>query len=597
MSKQENCLYEFGPFVLDPAERRLLREGRPVPLAPKAFDLLTVLVRHGGHLLGKEELLKLVWPDQFVEEGNLSMNVSTLRKALGDDQAAHRYIETVPKKGYRFAADVEELGGGPAGQTQAVRDVTAVEEEPGPAVKAIDTLAILPFVNVSADPDFEYLSDGITESIINNLSQLPKFRVMARSTVFRYKGREVDALEVGRELRVGAVLVGRVLQVGGRMIVRAELVDAGDGSQLWGAQYNRQLDDIFAVQEEIAQEISEKSRLRLTRGEKERLGKRHTENVEAYHAYLKGRYFWNKRTGEGVRKAVEYFQQAIEADPTYALAYVGLADCYASLGFYLIGALPPGEVMPKAKAAALRALEVDETLAEGHASLGAIKMYYDWDWAGAESQFRRAIELNPNYALAHYWYGVYLAKLGRPDEAIIECRKGLEGDPLSLVINVTLAVIFYSARRHEEAIEQSLKALEMNPGFYPAYIPLSGAYEQQGLYGEAVAALQQARQIKDSPSYLLAILGQVYAAAGEEEAAREVLGEFEEVSKQRYIPSYLIALIHASLGANDSAFELLEKACEERSSWLTWLRVEPKFDRLRPDPRYAGLLRRVGLSP
>ncbi|MFN2598086.1 MAG: winged helix-turn-helix domain-containing tetratricopeptide repeat protein, partial [Pyrinomonadaceae bacterium] len=595
--KQENCLYEFGPFVLDPAERRLLREGRPVPLAPKAFDLLTVLVRHGGHLLGKEELLKLVWPDQFVEEGNLSMNVSTLRKALGDDQAAHRYIETVPKKGYRFAADVEELGGGPAGQTQAVRDVTAVEEEPGPAVKAIDTLAILPFVNVSADPDFEYLSDGITESIINNLSQLPKFRVMARSTVFRYKGREVDALEVGRELRVGAVLVGRVLQVGGRMIVRAELVDAGDGSQLWGAQYNRQLDDIFAVQEEIAQEISEKSRLRLTRGEKERLGKRHTENVEAYHAYLKGRYFWNKRTGEGVRKAVEYFQRAIEADPTYALAYVGLADCYASLGFYLIGALPPREVMPKAKAAALRALEVDETLAEGHASLGAIKMYYDWDWAGAESQFRRAIELNPNYALAHYWYGVYLAKLGRPDEAIIECRKGLEGDPLSLVINVTLAVIFYSARRHEEAIEQSLKALEMNPGFYPAYIPLSGAYEQQGLYGEAVAALQQARQIKDSPSYLLAILGQVYAAAGEEEAAREVLGEFEEVSKQRYIPSYLIALIHASLGANDSAFELLEKACEERSSWLTWLRVEPKFDRLRPDPRYAGLLRRVGLSP
>jgi TolB-like protein len=379
--------------------------------------------------------MKRVWPDVEVEENNLTGNIYALRRAL----AEHQYIETVPRRGYRFTADVKKV---------RVEDVKLIDssgaetkvvirESVSITRRAIDSLAVLPFVNAAADPDMEYLSDGITESIINNLSQLPALRVMARSTVFRYKGHESDPQDVGRDLGVRAILLGRVVQLRDRISVLAELVDVADGSQLWGAQYNRQFSDIFAIQEEIAQEISEKSRLRLTRIEKERLNQRYTENVEAYREYLKGRYFWNKRSAEGVRKAIEYFQQAIEMDPTYALAYVGLADSYASLAYYLINPLPPREVMPKAKAAAMKSLEIDETLAEGHASLGAIKTYYDWDWPGAESEFQHALQLNPGYALAHYWYGVFLTAMERFEEGFAELRWAQELDPLSPIIHLT----------------------------------------------------------------------------------------------------------------------------------------------------------------
>jgi len=342
--------------------------------------------------------------------------------------------------------------------------------------QSIDSLAVLPFINASADPEAEYLSDGITESIIHNLSQLSGLRVMARSTVFRYKGRESNPQEVGQELGVGAVLLGRVLQFGERLIIRTELVDVVSGYQLWGEQYNRDLIDIFAVQEEIAREISETLRLKLRVEELRLLAKRSTESTAAYHAYLKGRYYWNKRTGDALRKAIQYFQEAIDTDPVYALAYAGLADCYTTLGWWRV--LPPAESFPKATAAAVKALEIDQTLAEAHTSLAHVRLNYDWDTTEAERAFNRAIESNPNYATAHHWRAEYFAATGRLDKAVDEDKRALELEPLSLIINSGLGCFLYWARRYDEAIAQIKKALGMDPHFTAARFFIVLAYLQ-----------------------------------------------------------------------------------------------------------------------
>jgi serine/threonine-protein kinase len=457
----------------------------------------------------------------------------------------------------------------------------------------IDSIAVMPLVNASADPNAEYLSDGITETIINSLAQLPELRVMARSTVFRYKGREVNPQEVGRDLNVRAVLAGRVLRLGDRLIIRTELVDTRDGAQIWGEQYNRSPSDILVVQAEIAREISDKLQVNLTAQEQKRLIKRYTDNTEAYEAYLKGRHYWNKRTAEDFKKSIEYFQQAIEKDPRYALAYAGLADSYILLATYNI--LPPTEAIPKARMAAMKALEIDDELAEAHISLAAIEGELEWNWSIAEKEFKQAIKINPNYATAHLWYGEYLVVLGRFDEALAEIKRAHQLDPLSLVVNIALGDVFYYTRRYDEAIEQYGKTLEIDSNFAFAYSYLGSAYLQKGMYAEAIAKLEKARELSGGEPLIVAWLGYAFALTGEKDKARAMLNELKERSKREYISPYCLAIIYAGLDKKEQAFEYLQKAYEERSSWLLRLKAEPKFDSLRSDQRFADLLQRVGL--
>jgi serine/threonine protein kinase/Flp pilus assembly protein TadD len=464
------------------------------------------------------------------------------------------------------------------------------------ARKAIDSLAVLPLVNASPDQDSEYLSDGITESIINSLARLPKLRVVPRSTVFRYKGRHVDPEEAGRELGVRAVLMGRMLRLGDTLVITTELVDAATNSQLWGEQYKRKVTDIFALQEEISSDISEKLRLKLSGDERKRLTKRYTENTEAYHLYLKGRYFLSKRARRWLRRAAVHFQQAIDVDPDFALAYAGLADAYALLGS-ANGGLAPSQVYPKAKAAVMKALELDDTLAEPHTSLGFFLLLYDWDWAGAGREFKRAIELNPNYAAAHDGYGFYCKARGKTEEAIQACVRAWELDPLSPFVNISLAWAYYFARQFDRAVEHARKVLEMDSGFAFAYWCLGLAYEQKGLYEDAIAAFWQGATL--APEDVLtfpAHLGRAYALAGRHAEARRVLNELGGLSEHRYVSSYYFAIIHAGLGEVDWAFEWLERAYEERSGFLAFLGVEPMLDGLRTDPRFADLARRVGIG-
>ena len=593
-SERDGRVYEFGPYRLDTAESSLWRAGELVPLTPKAFDTLRTLVEHSGRVVSKERLLGAVWPDSFVAENVLAVNISTLRKALGTQAGGQFYIENVPKRGYRFTADVR------------VRQVAAHTGERRAATVGRDgaaqrsaplSLAVLPLVNASDDPNVEYLSDGITESIINSLAQLAQLRVMARSVVFRYKGLHVDPQQVGRELDVRAVLAGQVLQLGERLIIRTELVDAADGRQLWGAQYDRNPADLLAVQEEIATEISDRLRLRLTTAERQQLGKRYTDDIEAHRLYLRGRYFWNKRTPDSLQKAIEYFQQASKHDPHYSLGYSGLADCYTLLNYY--SALRPAVMMPLAHAAAAEALKIDPGLAEAHASRAIVEFWYEWDWAGAEASFQQALALSPGYATAHQWYCWYLVARRRFDEALAAGARALELDPLALPVNMALGKAYFFARRYEEALEQCQKTLELDANFIPALYFCGRAYEQQGRYDEAIALYEKGLiNLSGGLPLATAILGHAYARAGEEVKARQLLASLHELHAlgQRYVPAYGLGLIYTALGAHDEAFAWLDEACAERFLWLVYLDVDPAFDALRADPRFAALRLRVGLT-
>lgn len=594
MDKRARYIYEFGAFRLNPPERLLRRGITPVSLTPKVFDTLVVLVLNSGHVVSKDDLMREIWPDTVVEEANLTQNIFTLRKVLGQQHQGSSYIETVPKRGYRFIANVKKVwdeSGKDAGEHHESHLVA--EEQSGDESRVIRSLAVMPFANISADPNAEYLSDGITESIINNLSQLPELRVMTRSAVFRYKGREVDPQEAGREMGVRAVLTGRVFYLGNRLIIRIELIDVAAELQLWGEQYDREPLDIIAVQEEISRDISEKLRLRLTGRQKKLLTRRPTENTEAYHAYLKGRYYWNKRTAEGFNKGIEYFQQAIKEDANYALAYAGLADCYNLLNSY--GVLPPKESAPLIKAAAEQALKIDDMLAEAHASLGHVKMMHDWDWPGAAKAFRRAVELNPNYATAHHWYALYLRALGQFEESLKEIRQAHRLDPLSLIINTVLGAHFYYARQYDKAIEQCRETLELEPNFHVAYGVIGEAYTQQGKYQEAIAELRKGISLAPGPEGL-ALLGHTHAVAGQRGEARKVLNRLKNLSRRRYIEPASIAIIYTGLAEKEQAFAWLEKACEHRNELLLMLKVDPRLDALRSDARFTQLLRRVGLD-
>ncbi|MBA3767808.1 MAG: tetratricopeptide repeat protein, partial [Acidobacteria bacterium] len=435
--------------------------------------------------------------------------------------------------------------------------------------------------------------DGITESIINTLSQFPKLRVVARSTVFRYKDQQIDPQEAGRLFDVQAVLTGRVRQIADRLIISTELIDIATDSQLWGEHYNRNLSDIFEVQEEIAREIAEKLRLKLNRKEKARLGKRHTHKVEAYQAYLKGRYHWNKRTTDSLKKGVEYFKQAIDRDPAYASAYAGLSDSYTLL--IVREAASPEEGFAKAKAAASMALKIDEEFAEAHASLGHA-MLHNWEWGDGEKELKRAIELNPGYASAHHWYSEHLTAMGRCDESITELKLAGGLDPLSLVISADLGRAFYYAREYDQVMKQESITLEMDPNFWLSHINLGKSYTQLGIHADAISELKKAVEFSLGNTEALSFLGFAYAAAGQGEDALRTLHELDERSKRGYVPPYHLAIVHAGLGQKDQAFGWLEQAFEKHAVDLFTLKVEPMFDSLRSDERFEDLLRRVGLA-
>jgi eukaryotic-like serine/threonine-protein kinase len=456
--------------------------------------------------------------------------------------------------------------------------------------QTITSIAILPLVNTNADPDTEHFSDGITESLINSLSQLTKLRVMARSTVFRYKEREVDPITVGRELNVGAVLTGRLVQRGDNLNISTELVDVTDGTQIWGGQYARKLSDIFALQEEIVTETSSRLRLKLTGSEKKQLAKHYTENREAYQAYLRGRYMASKYTEDGMKKAIGFFREAIEIDPAFALAYAGLAMTYWNVSAVQFA---PNEVMPKAREAARRALEIDGQLAESHAAVALVKMAYEWDRAEAEREFKLAIQLNPGYSTIYQWHGWQLAIMGCLEESIVELKHALELDPLS-EINTYLGLSHYWARQYDQAIEQFQKALELYPDFWLPHLYLGWTYLEQKR-PLADQELAEAFRLEDNP-WTVASLAHAAAVNGDRPRAYQLISDLEQRASRRFVAPYFVARIYVGLGDQIRAIEWLEKAYEARDECLTWLKVDPTMDRLRTDPRYPDLLRRVGLS-
>jgi TolB-like protein/Tfp pilus assembly protein PilF len=590
----EAFVYGFGPFLLDEKERLLIRNGKAVPLTPKVFDVLLLLLQNSGSLVSKHSLLSKIWPDAFVEEANLNVNIATLRKALGERPGEDHYIETIPKLGYRFVAKVVKREANCSASRRHSSPTLYVERqtENDRELKNFNSLAVLPFHNGSEDPNTEYLSDGLTESIINSLSQLKDLRVLGRNTVFRYKYKEIDPQQIGQELGVRSVLTGRVLQLGDRTIIRAEVTDVKDGWQIWGEQYQRKLSDILAVQEGIAEEISSKLRLKLTVDEKRLLTKRHTDNSAAYHFYLKGRYHWNKYAHKGLSTAIEYFRKAIEEDPVYALAYVGLSDSYYRLSNLYS---PTTEVMPKAKLAAQRALEIDETLAEAHAALGLVLMFYEWDWTGARREFSRAIELNPGCAVAHQRLAQYLNYVGNFAEAMHEEELALHLDPLSPSICSSIALEFFFMGDYEQAIQQAEKTLEIDPDYHPTHYLLGWIHKRRGDLAKALDSFERVMILDDS-SLFLAALGHAYGLNGDQTKALSILDQLDKRSKHQYVSSYCRALVYVGLDNKDLAFQWLERAFKERSEMIPWLKVGADCDSLRSDPRFHNLLRRCGLG-
>jgi TolB-like protein/Tfp pilus assembly protein PilF len=462
--------------------------------------------------------------------------------------------------------------------------------------EAIDSIAVLPFANASGDESADYLSDGVTEGIINGLSTLPNLRVTSRTSVFRYKNREAEPRTVARELGVRALVTGRIVQRGDELSVSTELVDAQEDRQLWGGQYNRKLSDLLTLQGDIVKEVSEKLRLRLSGEDKGRLTNRNATNPESYQLYLKGHYYWNKNTVDGLKKGVEYFNQAIEKDPGNAQAYAGLADCYNSLGGGM-AYLPPKETFPKAKAAAMKAVEIDDAIAEAHTALGWVKWGYDWDFSGAEREFKRGVELNPGSAVTHNRYAEYLVTMGRLDEGLAEGRRAEELDPLSPNMTGSLAYSYLAARRYDESIAQSKKAIELDPNAPWLLSALAWAYAAKGMHAAAVAAYEKlgagANAVSAENQVVAAGLGWVYALAGRRGEALSVAERFNELSSRSYVDFYTVASIYAGLGDKDQAFEFLEKGYEEHSASMVYLKVDPFWDNLRSDPRYQDLLRRM----
>ncbi len=560
-----------GHWRVEPELNHVIAGDKAVHLEPKVMRVLVCLADRAGDVVSKEDLFRAVWPDTFVTDDVLTRAISELRKALGDMSRPPRFIQTIPKRGYRLLAPVER------------------QSIPQP----IHSLAVLSFVNLNSDPDLEYLGDGIASCLINLLSQLPQLTIPARTTVLRFKGREGAPRDVGRELKVSAILTGTVLLRGETVVVRAELVDTESGRQLWGEQYNRAWADLLTLEEEIGCRIAEALRLRLTGEQETRLRRRPTRDGEAYRLYLKGRYLWNQRTAASLKSAIRIFEEAIARDPEFAQAYAGLADSYSVLACQIdYAVLPPRIGRVRAEAAARRALELDESLAEAHASLASVLASYHWDWPAADREYRRAIELNPRYATAHHWYAFLHAALGRKADALREIEIAHELDPFSLAINTDVAKIHYLARDFERAAEHLRWTLELEPAFLPARMLLGLTYAQQQKREEAAVLLKDALRVMADDALPVTYFGEALGSAPERKQAASNLSQIE---KSRYVPACCWAAYYIHTGDRDRAFQFLDKACDERSNWLIEMCVDPIFDPLRSDPRFEVLVARVGL--
>jgi TolB-like protein/tetratricopeptide (TPR) repeat protein len=493
------------------------------------------------------------------------------------------------------AAALFVIGIGFAGFVFFLPNALQLWTKAGAAEANRQSVAVLPFENAGNDPNTEYLSEGISEALINSLSGLQQLRVIARTTAFQYRGKDVDPRQVGRQLKVAAVLTGKVRQMQDALSVQVDLVDTATGAQIWGAGYDRNIADLVAVKQIIAQEVTAKLKLKLSSEEQRRLVSRDSTNAEAYQFYLRGRYFWNKRTSDGIKAALEHFRQSIERDPNFALGYVGLADSYTALTFYNFAA--PHETMPKAKEAAIKALSLDNTLAEAHASLAHILMNYDWNWSEAEKEFQRSIELKPDYATAHEWYAIhYLTATGRLEEAVQEMKRALELEPASLVMNTFMGATLYYAGRYDEAIDQCRRTIKMDPNFAVAHWHLGLAYEQKQVLDAAIEEFKKAISLSGDSSLMRAALGRAYAKSQKTDEANEILNELNELAKRQYVSAYEVAKIHVALGNNEQAFQLLAKAYAEHSFHLVNLNVCPEFKSVRSDPRFQDLVQHIGLS-
>jgi TolB-like protein/DNA-binding winged helix-turn-helix (wHTH) protein/Flp pilus assembly protein TadD len=635
---QPNSVVRFGTYEVSRQSGEVRKAGLRIRVQQQPMKLLEILLEHPGEVVTREELRSRVWPDESFGDFDQALNIAIgkLRSALGDSAESPRFIETLPKRGYRFIADVSvvDTDARPERQEPVLGDLSATDR--GHKIQGIGlavapqrrllptrgiivtlalvlslailsvwlfhsraptgmrSIAVLPLDNLSGDASQNYFADGMTDELITDLAQISALRVISRTSVMAYKGARKPLPQIARELNVDAVVEGTVLRSGDRVRITAQLIEASTDKHVWSQSYEGELRDTLAVQNRVASAIADQIRINLTPQEQAALKNAKVVNPEAYESYLKGRYFWNKRTADGLKVALAYFKQAIEEDPKYAQAYSGLADTYALLGDWQYAVMTPKEAFPEAKAAAIKSLELDSTLGEAHNSLAFVLDGFDWDFDSAGREFQRAIELNPGYATAHHWYAWHLSLLGRYDQALAEMRKAENLDPLSLIINADLAELLVLAHSDEESIQQSRKTIEMDPNFALAHNQLAQAYLQKHMYDEAVAELKTAVQVSGGGPAFIANLARAYVASGKRSEAVKLLDHLKKRSKPDYSNASEIAVIYASLGDADQAMNWLEKGYNERFNPGVLLR--PGFNPLRSDPRFQNLVHRIGLA-
>jgi TolB-like protein/tetratricopeptide (TPR) repeat protein len=586
MPEGASPVYRFGPFVLDVADRSLKRHGVAIPLTPKQFDLLIALVTNPGRLVEKNMLLKSVWPDVAVEEGNLTKGIFSLRQLL--EQEGIRYIETVPKRGYRFAAVVTRDRMAAPSLSAAPAAASAVLPEPAPAALE-NSIAVMPFTDMSAARDQEFFCEGMSEEIINALGRVPDLRVASYTSSLRFKGKAVDTQSIGRELMVSWLLEGSVRKSGDMVRIAVQLVQASDGFSAWSGRFDRRLDDIFTVQDDIAGMIAETLTRRVAKPTGP-LVTSTTSNTEAYSRYLEGRYLWNKRPGDVVWQALDRFERAIAIDPSFAPAHAALAGVYGTLGAWEYGVLPPAEALAKAKASAARALELDPQLAAGHTAVGYTRLHFDWNADGACREFDKAIALNPTWVDAHHWHSHALCAAARFPDSLAACRRIVELDPLNPLMHAHVAWHHYMARDFEEALTQAERVVRVEPSFHWGHFFAGWALERLGRGAEAIAALKEAVRHSSSSPVMLAGLGHAFGVLHDRREALRVARDLERQRGDKGLFAYELGVIHAALGDHDHAFKWFTRAVKDRSGWIAYLRVDPRLDALQADPRFDTLL-------
>ena len=581
MSGPQPSVYEFGEFRIEASKRLLLRDGAPVALTPKVFDTLLHLVQNRQRIVEKDELMQAIWPDTIVEENNLNQNISTLRRVLGESRGENRYIATIPGKGYRFIADIEGRGSIPGGVHAAPERVT---------------LAVLPFENLSSDPEREYLADGLTEETIAALGQIDPehLGVIGRTSVMAYKKATRTLGEIGSELGATYLVESTLRGEGGRFRVTSKLIRVRDQVQVWTASYDGEPASVLNFQRELSAAIAEQIRLRLSPLRLSALARRQTRNAEAYDLYLRGRHYWHQLTPPTTKRAVECFSRATRLDPEYALAWSGLADAYAASP--INGDAPPLEMCPLAREAAARAVAAEPNLAEAQTSLGFVKFWFDWDWLVAEAAYRKAIELDPSYPMAHRMLGIALAHMGRYAEARPEMARLRELDPLLAVNQALSAQVAFAGRDYAAAVQFARQAIVVDPEFWIGLFQLGQAFEQLGESELALEALNKAGRFSGGNSKAVSLRGYLFAKLGRVNEARQVLSTLEAIARERYVPPYAMALVHAGLGESELALEWLERAFAMRDVHLAFLPVDPKWDAFRAGIRFAALLKRCGFT-